>query len=169
MVVTGVTFTTQTRIQESEQAKSLGEMFAMKSVHYKRGKYHSFYRGLQRIPCCIEVQLRYESLVLFVFSKHLFLQRWSKWATPFVIKTALLSWYVQCKSTFIYLNHNLSNLIIIYLNLICLVSEFQVYVDEKHYFILFPFLFFEYRLEDFLTYDQRREIGWSDSCIGFLI
>lgn len=104
MVVTGVTFTTQTRIQESEQAKILGEMFAMKSVHYKRGKYHSFYRGLRRIPCCIEVQLRWESLLLFVFSKHLFLQRWSKWATPFVIKIALLSWYVQCKSTFIYLN-----------------------------------------------------------------
>ena len=33
----------------------------------------------------------------------------------------------------------------------------------------FNFNFFEYRLEDFLTYDQRREIGLSDSCIGFLI
>ena len=43
--------------------------------------------------------------------------------------------------------------------LACLVSEFQVYVDEKHYFILFQCYFFEYRPEDFLTYDQRREIG----------
>lgn len=41
--------------------------------------------------------------------------------------------------------------------LACLVSEFQVYVDEKQYFILFQFYFFEYRPEDFLTYDQRRE------------